>query len=213
LEKIKRQIGTSPKPVQPLAPPGRRALWLPVLWVLSVGFVLIAFGIRRDYQQLGPWATWGFALAQCLLAYLLAGTGLRLTIPGLNLSKLTLVLFVLVTVAFQFGVFAATFELSPVRVEPGRQWEMAMICLLVTIPLGLLPLAVMSALSVKGVPQRAVAIGLLCGLGGGLAAEAAWRLHCPYSAWGHVLTAHSGGVLALALLGAGLGYYWQRKRI
>jgi hypothetical protein len=183
------------------------------LWVFLSSFVLIAFGIRSDYEQLGWEATWGLALVQVLIAYVLTSTGLRLTIPGSNLSLTPLLLLMVLALGVQLGTFIVTGALSPVAAEMGQGTRLAFVCFFMTGCLALLPLGVVSALSVKGLPQRAVVIGLLCGLGGALSAEAAWRLHCPYSNWEHLLSAHFGGVLAISFLGAGLGYFWLSRRV
>ena len=46
---------------------------------------------------------------------------------------------------------------------------------------------------------------LLAALGSGLAAEAAWRLHCPFSSWAHLLSSHTGGILLVTGVGLLIG--------
>ena len=45
--------------------------------------------------------------------------------------------------------------------------------------------------------------------GAGFAADASWRLICPYSDPGHVLLGHTAGILVLGLTGFLLGYLWS----
>jgi len=62
-----------------------------------------------------------------------------------------------------------------------------------------------------GLPFRARTTGLLLGLGNGLAVEAVWRLHCPFSSWGHILLFHGGAVVVLMAAGMAIGRLWERK--
>jgi hypothetical protein len=212
LEQLRKQIEADLEPVPSLSPPWKRALSLLVFWCLSVCFVLLVFGIRSDYVAVGPQAVWGLSLLQWFMAYAIVTVGIRLTIPGSDLSSALIWLTVLAGVLIHLGVSETTFRLSPISVEPDRVWQMALICYGITLVLGLLPLSLLLLSSSRGLPVRPLTTGLLCGLGSGLSGEAVWRIHCSYTTWDHVLFAHTGAVLTAGILGILFGFWWQRRR-
>lgn len=212
-EKIRNEVASDLEPVQPLGPPWKRAAILLPLWLLLVGIVLAVFGLRRDYHALGPWALWDLTLLQALAAYTAVALGVRLTVPGSLIPGSFLALIAVAASSIHWVVSGIMFHLSPTRVEPGREWTLALICFVVELCLGLVPLSVILSLARQGLPLRPIALGLVAGFGSGLAAEAAWRIHCPYNAWNHILISHSGAVLATALLGGLVGYLWNRHEL
>jgi hypothetical protein len=62
--------------------------------------------------------------------------------------------------------------------------------------------ALASILAARAYPTRPLLAGALLGLGGGLMADAGWRLFCHFSEPAHVLAAHLGGVLVATALGS-----------
>ena len=54
----------------------------------------------------------------------------------------------------------------------------------------------------RGVLWRPGPVGGLAGLAAGLIADASWRTVCNVAEPSHVLTAHFGGIVALAIIGA-----------
>jgi hypothetical protein len=146
-----------------------------------------------------------------MAAYLLVAYGLRSTIPGRGVPAVIGILLASSAFVVHLAVAGLTFHLSPIHVEAGREWQMALICISITLFLGLIPLAMVLALSSQGLQLRPTILGLTFGLGSGLSGEAAWRMHCHYTAWSHILIAHTGAVIATALLGALLGFLWQRR--
>jgi hypothetical protein len=168
--------------------------------------------LRRDSEVLGPWMLWGLPLIQLLAAYITVAMALRLSLPGSEVSTSSLAGVALLGVAVHLAISGIVFHLSPIQVEAGRQMHLAIVCFLFTLGLGLIPLIFVRILSLKGLVSRPAILGLACGLGCGLTGEAAWRMHCPYSSWDHVLIAHSGAVLATALLGFILSYSASRRR-
>jgi hypothetical protein len=85
------------------------------------------------------------------------------------------------------------------------------ICFVVTMVLAAAGFTFAAVLARQGLPLKPVMVGILCGLGTGLAGEAVWRMHCSITAFHHVLAAHTGAVLAMAVAGAFLGSAWARK--
>ncbi len=178
-----------------------------------MALALVGFGIRVDYEILGPRTAWALALTQLAVGYLLAIAGLRMVIPGALLAAGSVRLAAILAILSHVGIAAFTFQRSPVPVAEDRVWELWAICFLITFLMSLLPLAVAVAFASKGLPCNPIFVGTLCGLGAGLAGEAAWRMHCHYTSWEHILAAHTGAVLAAALVGALAGFLWQRRQI
>ena len=82
--------------------------------------------------------------------------------------------------------------------------------------IGLTALAVVAVLILRATPLRASFAGLLAGAGTGLMAAGVHHLDCPVTHLAHVLVWHGGGIVVLALLGAGFGLALeslQRKRM
>jgi hypothetical protein len=212
-EKIRNEVASDLAPVRPLGPPWKRAAILLPVWLLLVGIVLAGFGLRRDYPALGPWVVWNLTLFQTLAAYTAVACGVRLSVPGSLIPRPFLALIAVAASAIHWLISGIMFHLSPTRVEPGHEWRLALICFAVELCLGLIPLAVLLSLSKQGLPLRPVALGLVVGFGSGLTAEAAWRVHCPYNSWEHILMSHSSAILATAILGGVLGYLWHRHEL
>lgn len=212
LERLKREIETDLQPVQPLAQSWRRALSLLPVWVSLVVVSVGIFGIRADYQALGPQTAWILALTQVAAAYVLVAMGLQVTIPASSVAVGTLRLLVLLALLTHLAIAAFTFHRSPLPVSPDRTWELWLICFSMTFLMSLLPLAIAGTAASKGLPLSPALTGTLFGIGAGLAGEAAWRMHCHFTAWGHILTAHTSAVLAAAIMGGILGFWWRRRQ-
>ena len=213
LERLKQEISSDLKPEQPLAPAWTRALFLFPVWGALLALAVGGFGIRADYETLGPGLAWVLALVQIAVAYLLVSAGLRLAIPGALLSTSILRLAALLAVLSHLSITAFTFQRSPVSVSPDRTWELWAICFLITLLMSLLPLAAAALFVSRGLPGSPILVGALCGLAAGLAGEAAWRMHCHYTAWEHILAAHTSAVLLATVVGAVAGFLWQCRHL
>ncbi len=211
-EKIRDQIRQDIKPVAPMAPAPRRAMPLLILWMALVAIVLAVFGMRSDYDTLGAAAAWSLPLLQLIAAYIIVTFALRLTVPGSAVPSSLVILAAFFGISVHLLISAVTFYMSPTYVEPSRVLPLFAICFSVTLCLGLIPLVMILFLCAKGFSSRPGIIGLVSGLGCGLTGEAAWRMHCHYSAGDHVLFAHLGAVLVTALLGWLLAYRYLRRR-
>lgn len=211
LNHLRSEIEGSLTPVRPVLSPGRRvALFLP-LWAVLGAVSILAFGLREDYAQLGGLATFGLAAIQLAVACVLLLIGLRNTIPGMMTSSpfswaaavLSLVLFL--------AICAVIYSISPVAPPPGMVLGKGLACLSLISLMGLAPLGFGLLLASRGLSFRVGSLGIAFGLGSGLGMEAAWRLHCAYSDWGHILLAHGGGLLVLLVL-ALAGFWYLRGR-
>jgi hypothetical protein len=199
------------KPVRPLAHPRLRALWITPVWLLIVAIVLVVLGLRPDYTRLGPEATWGLSFIQLLACLLVFYAMLRSTIPGDSMPLWILASIGLSGMVIHAGVSWISDQWSPNLAEPGHEWRAGLACLSAIIIFALLPFAFGIVWIRAGLPIQARATGILLGLGSGLAAEAAWRLHCPISSWDHVLVSHSGAVLVAMACGLMFGSWWLEK--
>ena len=141
----------------------------------------------------------GWALAGVALV----AAALRESVPGRNWSSAALALIAAAAVALVIAVSVASWHASPVTL--GRAWLTVGAICFVASALSALPVTIVAALlALSALPTRPAVTGLLAGLGGGLMADAGWRLFCHFSDPPHVLASHLGGVVAAALIGAAL---------
>jgi hypothetical protein len=208
LEALMNEIGDGLSPVRPLKPPWIRAGSMSLSWLLLLALTLGIFGLRRDYGELGPLASWGVSALQWFVAYGIAWSGLRLAVPGDLTPGSFRAVLLLGGFALHFIGATLAFRVSPSWVEPGQELRMVVICFLFISLLAALPLILALRLAAEGLVSESVHAGLLLGLSAGLAAEGAWRMHCPYTSWEHIVTGHSSAVAAAALV----GLFWFRRR-
>jgi hypothetical protein len=199
---LRRAIAANLSPVRPLAPPWKRALVLaPFAAVLLVAAPLI-FQFR-DLDALGWLLSWGASFVQAAAGVGLVAAALRESIPGRNWSTRTLVLLAAGVLALVTAVTVASWHASPVTLVRG--WlTVGLICFAASVASALPATIVTAWLALRALPTRPAVAGLLAGLGGGLMADAGWRLFCHYSDPPHVLATHLGGVLCAGLVGAAL---------
>ena len=210
--KIRDEISRDLKPVRPMAPVWKRLSPLPLIWILLAGLVIGGFGLRSDAEVLGQWISWSLPLMQVLIAYATVALALRLTIPGSEVASSLLFWLALLGISAHIAITGILSQLSPVRVEAGRDLHFVAVCFVFTLSLGMIPLIFLHFLSFRGLVSRPGLLGLIIGLGCGLSGEAVWRMHCPYSEWKHILVAHSGAVLATVLLGFAISCFAFRRR-
>jgi len=201
LTRIKREIGPDLTPVRPLGAPGVRALWLPAIWLVLLGLVLTAFGLREDAEALGVWGSIGFSLIEVALGFWLLAIALRFSIPAMAASPSAAIEWVAAALVVHVVLSWATLGRSALAPPPGHEWSAGLACLGSITALSVAPLVAGTVLLRRGLLTRALPAFLLTGVASGLAAEATWRLHCEYSTWGHVLPFHTAA-LALPLLAA-----------
>ena len=189
--------------MRPLAAPWRRALALgPFALVLLVAAPLV-FQFR-DLDALGLSLSWGASVLQAAAGMALVAAALEESVPGRSWSSGALAVY-------RRGRGGAgrrrddrelADEPGVARRAGGGRW--ACICFVASVATALPATVVASILALRALPTRPAVAGLLAGLGGGLMADAGWRLFCHYSEPPHVLASHLGGVFAAALDGAAL---------
>ncbi len=211
-ESLRAAIYADLKPVTPVAPSYRRAILLVPWTLIALAIFWSRFGFRPDMPVLGFVLAWGLSAAQLLLALWVAVGAIRGTIPGDGLPN-----SILWTGAFgAFGLhlagLALAFRQSPFPAPPAKVTAELHACfyyeLLIATPL----LVIGVWLLARGFAFRPAIGGALAGLAAGLLADSTWRLICPFSFPSHVLPAHTGPILTMSILGAGLGLAVERLR-
>lgn len=197
-EKIKLEIGNDFAAVKPVSQAWLRGLILLPAWLVLVVGVLLVFGLREDDFVLGVTNLWGFAIVQLMAAYILVLLGFRSLIPGESNPAIATLFWLSSAFIAHLGISFYFFRLHPV--SPVQAWRAALVCLCFIVGLSVFPLLILRLMALRGIIQRAVEPGLLFGLGGALCVESVWRLHCPYTSPGHILTSHSLGLIVVASL-------------
>lgn len=205
-DRLRLAIGDRLESVTPLQPPWRRLLVvLPVM--LAAMAMPFAYNQLRDTGELGMMLAWVPVAIQVLLALALLIFALREGIPGWHVSSTKIFAFVLIAYVLQIAVNLLIFVRAPM--SSGGTVTMWMGCFRAESLIGLPALVLIAWLVARTLPQRPLVAGFLTGTGAGFAAEASWRMLCPYSDAAHVLMGHTGGILVLGLTGFLLGYLWS----
>jgi len=198
---LREEVVRTLRPVRPLAPPWRRALVPGLVGLALLAAVPFIYQLRVDRAAVGGLLLWGGSVLQVGVGLLLVSRALAESIPGRLSSASRLVRHAGLAVAMLISLTLLTNAASPTLVPPSgaRYFE---VCLSRSFALGLLPLAAVLGLLLAGLVLRPLATGALAGLGAGLFADSSWRLYCEVSYPAHVLTAHLGAVVGVAVAGA-----------
>jgi hypothetical protein len=209
-EPLRRAVAADLRPVRPLPPPWQRVLWALPVAVVICGGTFMYFGIRSDAGDLGPLLAWAPVGMQVALGLALLVMALHEAVPGLRLPRGVAVGCVVAALAIHLTVNLLIWTRHPLGYASFlRSWWP---CFSYELMLGVPFLALITYLAVRALPMQPRVIGLLAGLGGGLIADASWRMVCPVSVPSHFLTAHLGSVLALGAAGYGLGLWIEVRR-
>ena len=202
---LRAKIARTIAPVSPLRPPWHRALAFLALGTIWLVLVPIAWGVREDATVLGFSRLWLLSVLQVVVAGLVFRQVLAESIPGRLSAPRRLVVWAGIGALFMLVVTLLTFATSQTHVPPLRETRYLYTCTTRTVAIGLPALVLAGWLLHRGLTVRPVIAGALAGLGAGLLADSSWRLYCEVSDPWHVLTAHAGGVVTLAAVGALLG--------
>ncbi|MBK9374823.1 MAG: DUF1109 family protein [Holophagales bacterium] len=213
---LRRLVRDELRPVRPLASPARRALVLLVWAPVAVAFVLAFARPRPDAADLGWLFSWGVVLAELIAGAGLVTLSLGEAVPGRGAGRQA-GLIALAGAASLFVVLAVLARGASAGIPvPDPLVSHGPACFAMTGLIGLTALAVVAVLILRATPLRASFAGLLAGAGTGLMAAGVHHLDCPVTHLAHVLVWHGGGIVVLALLGAGFGLALeslQRKRM
>jgi hypothetical protein len=195
--------------VATLPPPAVRALWVAPFAALSLVAAPLYFSVRSDANQLGWMLTWGLSVMQAAFGIVVIGAALRESIPGRALTAITLGGLIGAASALMIAVTWITADVSEVPLRRGF-WFVGAVCFGASAATALPVVAMANVLAARAYPTRPAIMGLLLGLGGGLIADAGWRLFCHFGELSHVLSAHAGGVVAAGIAGMTLALMLRR---
>lgn len=201
-EELLRFVASDLHPVRPLWTPGRRALAFAPMGLLLLVGVPGFWGWRHNLSALSPSLAWGVSAVQAFAGLVIVALGLRESVPGRDLSRVTLAAIAAGAGTLIVAVTLLTDALVPTAVPAGADWRYAWECFGMIAGPGVIALAVAAWLALRALPVRPAVAGSLCGLGAGLMADAGARLFCWVSTPGHVLLAHGSAIVGLTLLGA-----------
>jgi hypothetical protein len=200
-DRLEAAVKADLQPVRPLPAPARGVLRLAPVAALTLVAASSVFAFRSDAVALGWILTWGASIAQALFALALIALALRDAVPGRTLSTSAVLLAAGSVLGFSVVATLRTWGLSPTMIVPDMVAWVGTVCFTGTIVTAFPLLAGAAALAARALSVRPWSSGALYGLGAGLGADAGWRLFCHYSDPLHVLSTHTGGVLATMVIG------------
>lgn len=209
--RLRDEVVRTLRPVRPLAPPWRRALWPGLVGLALLAAVPLVYSLRVDRAAVGDLLLWGGSVLQVGVGLLLVSRALAESIPGRLAGASHLAWHAGLAVAMLISLTLLTNAASPTLVPPSGTHYFE-VCLSRSMALGLLPLAAVLGLLAAGLVVRPLTTGALAGLGAGLFADSSWRLYCEVSDPAHVLTAHLGAVVGVAMAGVLGGFLIARLR-
>lgn len=202
---IKRDL----RPVRPLASPVRRALALiPLGLLLYAG--MPAFWKWQMHVKLAPWTSWSVSVIETALSLIVLAAAFREAVPGRELSGRRLGALVFGAAAGFLLVNANTQTPASFAFHTWLQWLWE--CLYMTVVFSIPALLAPAWLVARALPNRPALAGALCGLGVGLMADAGLRLICWDAGFAHLIVAHGGAIVLLAVLGAASASFVERVR-
>lgn len=198
---LRERLAADYQPVRALRPPLARALWVLPLAVVALVAAPLAFNVRPDATRLGWMGVWGFSLLQSAIGFVVVAAALRESIPGRGWSRRAIVLWLAMPVAAIVAVTFFSWEASPVFLRRGW-WLVGGLCFSGSAATALPVVAFTSILAARAYPTRPALAGAMLGLGGGLMADAGWRIFCHFSEPAHVLSAHLAAVVISTAIGS-----------
>ncbi|MGE3274045.1 MAG: NrsF family protein [Vicinamibacterales bacterium] len=195
---LRARIAADLAAVRPLPSPAWRAAWLTPFALLLLAAAPVAFELRPGAERLGWIGTWGLSIVQAAAALAVVWAGLRDAVPGRSWSPAAAAALFVAPLGLMALITLASWVGNPVGLA--AWWTVGGLCLAGSAASAMPAVALASVLAARAYPVHPVRTGALVGLGGGLMADAGWRLFCHFSAPGHVLTAHVAGV-AVATIG------------
>lgn len=196
-----RAVAGGLRPVRPARVSSVVARWGFVALLLAAALPVIVTP-RPDLATIGGWLGWGASFAQAALGGVLMWLATRESLPSRRPPQAMAVVGLVAAVVAVVAVSVLTLQASPTGLPPGLSYlEANAFCYRGAVATGAAPLALATWLLARALPARPWLVGSLYGVGGGLAIDAGWRLVCPASDLRHVLVAHGGAVLTVAVAG------------
>lgn len=198
-------------PVIALAPPWRRALALalPTLVVLLVAIPLV--NSQSGVGSLFSLAGGGVSALEWLAGLGLVWLALREAVPGLGVGAARSMLALAGGVGVQLALGLLVWQRTGEGVSGPGATAAGVQCVTIEGAIGLPHLAIATWLALRALPIRPRWSGALAGAAAGLLADAVWHLACPRNDLEHLLVWHFGATVAMTLLGALAGSFWNRQ--
>lgn len=212
LESLRSKVAEDLAPVRPFRWASRLVAAIATVASAAILCLWMWLGPRDDIARLGGLGAWGLSLVQASCAGGVLALALSQSLPGRWASLGRMAGLGALGVAVHGWISAWTHTASPVWPSAGSELQLALFCLAAELALALPLLSWSLWLLRQGMPFRPALLGAVAGLGAGLVGDAVWRLFCPYSSPGHVLSSHSLPILLLAGAGALAGLLWDRWR-
>ena len=194
---LRHAIARDLTPLDRLAPPHVRVLWLAPLALLLFIFAPAVFSVRGDTARLGFVLSWGVSFLETLLGLGIIAVALREAVPGTIVSRRAVVMVWALAITTVMAVTVVTWRVSPTPLLQqglGFVWRVCVAGMFVS---ALPPLVLALLLIRRAFALRPAVAGALSGLGSGLLADSGWRMFCHFTDPGHVFGAH---LLAIALV-------------
>ena len=198
---LRQRLLNEYEPVRALPSPWLRATWVAPLAVLALVAAPFWFSVRIDAPRLGWMALWGASAMQSVLGLMVVAAALRESVPGRTWNRLATIAWLGAPVVVVIAVTLMSWEASPILLRRQR-WLVASMCFGGSAATALPVVVLASVLAARAYPVRPVIAGAMLGLGGGLMADAGWRIFCHFSEPAHVLSAHLAAVVVSSVVGA-----------
>ena len=209
---LQSQLAGDLRPVRPFVP-GR---WMLFFLALCIPLTALAlwrvFGWRPDQDALGMLWMWGLSAAELAGALVLLARVLREAVPARSSSLGFLSFAAAGTMVLHVAVILATFAKSQMYPAAGHEWAIGLYCLTFEVAIGIPCVLFALWLGGRGLTSKPRRLGVLGGVGAGLAADALWRLVCPYSDPAHAFGSHSFGIVVVVGIGLLLAAGWEALR-
>lgn len=209
---LQSQLTGDLRPVKPFVPGRWMLCFLCVFTPLTALALWRVFGWRSDYGVLGDPGMWGLSAVEMVAACMLLGRVLREAVPARSSSLTLLTLGAAGTMLLHVAVSVATFAKSPAYAPAEHAWAIGVYCYRFEVALGIPCILFALWLGGRGLTSRPRRLGILGGVGAGLAADALWRLVCPYTGPAHAFGSHTLGILTVVVVGLMLAGIWEMGR-
>ncbi len=212
ISRLRAQLEGDLRPVRPFLPGRWMALFLALFAPVAAFVLWRTFGLRPDHGALGGLWLWGLSLLELATALVILSRVLREAVPARGSSLALLTAIAAAVAVIHVAVILATFARSQVYPAAGQEWSIGLNCFKFEVALGIPCVLFALWLGRRGLTTRPRRLGILGGVGAGLAADAVWRLVCPYSGPVHAFGSHSTGIVAVVGLGLLLAAWWERPK-
>jgi hypothetical protein len=199
---LRAAIARDLEPMQALAPPHVRALWMVPVALVLFTFAPAILSVRGDTQRLGFVLSWGASFLETALGLGVVAVALREAVPGTLVSRRVITVVWALAIGTVTFITMVTWRVSPTPLLQqglGFVWR---VCVAGTFVSALPALALSLLLIRRAFPLRPALAGALCGVGSGLLADSGWRMFCHFTDPAHVFGAHILAIAAVTLAGA-----------